>query len=70
MYLLKFVSRKETVTSEKPISLEDARQAWERWEKYNDCQLINLEIEAVDGAPEFTPFQRQVDVESVELSNQ
>jgi hypothetical protein len=56
MYLLKFVSSKETVTSEKPISLEDARQAWERWEKYNDCPLINLEIEAVDGAPEFTPF--------------
>jgi len=60
-YLLKFVSDSETVTSEKPISFEEAQEAWRRWEKYNDCPLIKLQIEAVGDSPEFTPktFDRQ-----------
>jgi hypothetical protein len=55
MYLLKFVSSKETVTSEKPISLEEAQTAWARWHRHNKCALVKLEIEAVNGAEPFMP---------------
>jgi hypothetical protein len=55
MYVLSFRNGDTVATSEKPISLLEARKAYTRWHTHNKCPLISLEILPVGDAPPFTP---------------
>jgi hypothetical protein len=55
MYVLSFRTDDAVATSEKPISLLEARKAYNRWHTHNKCPLISLEILPVGDAPPFTP---------------